>query len=197
VLFGGAFGASDTPVNTVGTAADEILIGGIGDDILTGGGGADVFHAGAGNDTLTASDFTFAKADGGSGVDTLVLEGSGVTFDFTTLADSKTESIEVVDFTGSGNNTLKLGLTDAINLSDELNFDFSGVVDAPKAVVIEGDAGDTLELAPDARGAWTLQASNVNLDGSASGTYDIWSFQVGPDHFVKLAVDEDIGVTLL
>jgi hypothetical protein len=197
VLFGAAFGASDTPVNTTGTAGDDILMGGVGDDTLTGGGGADVLRSGAGDDTLTVSDLNFRLADGGSGTDTLVLEGSGASFDFTALADSKTESIETVDFTGSGDNTLKLGVTDAINLSDELNFDFSSVVDAPKAVVIEGDAGDTLELAPDARGAWTLQASDVNLDGSASGPYDIWSFQVSSDHYIKLAVDHDVGVTLL
>jgi VCBS repeat-containing protein len=197
VLFGAAFGASDTPVNTAGTTGGEILIGALGDDILTGNGGADVFHAGAGDDTLTVSDLNFHLADGGSGVDTLVLDGSGVTFDFTTLPDTKTQGIEVVDFTGSGNNTLKLALTDAINLSDELNFDFSGVVDAPKAVVVEGDTGDTLELAPDARGAWTLQASDVNLDGSPAGNYDIWSFQASGDHYIKLAVDHDVGVTLL
>lgn len=77
VLFGGAFGASDTPVTTTGTAAAEIFIGGRGNDSLSGGGGADVFRSGAGDDQLTISDLTFRAIDGGLGTDVLRLMGSG------------------------------------------------------------------------------------------------------------------------
>ena len=52
------------------------------------------------------------------GTDQLVLDGAGATFDFTTLADNKVQSIEAIDFAGSGNNTLKLGLMDAIEAFD-------------------------------------------------------------------------------
>jgi len=152
VVFGAPFGAGSAPVNTTGTGAAEMFIGGVGNDHLTGGGGADVFHGGAGNDTITASDFAFRLVDGGSGVDTLVLQGADATFDFTALADTKVQSIEAIDFTGTGNNTLKFGLTDTLNLSEVPNFDFTGLGPAPKAVVIDGDIGDTLQLALDARG---------------------------------------------
>jgi hypothetical protein len=77
VVFGGAFGTSGSPVATTGTAAAEILMGGRGGDELTGGGGGDVFHAGAGNDRLTVKDLSFRQADGGAGIDTLVLGGAG------------------------------------------------------------------------------------------------------------------------
>jgi len=135
--------------------------------------------------------------DGGSGVDSLALLGSGATFDFTGLADSKVQNIETIDVTGSGNNTLKLGLTDALNLSGELRLDFTGGGSAPKALVVDGDAGDTLQLGPDSRGAWTSIASDLNLDGSAGGAYDLWVFDAGGQNFIKLAVDADVDVTLL
>jgi hypothetical protein len=197
VLFGGAFGGSTAPVNSTGTAAAEIFIGGQGDDDLSGGGGPDVFHAGAGNDRITVADLAFQLVDGGSGNDTLVLLGSGVTFDFTALADNRVQSIETIDFTGTGNNTLKLGVTDALNLSEIPNFDFTGLPVTPKAVVIEGDTGDTLQLGADARGVWTLSASDVGLDGAAGGDYDVWVFDAGGTDYIKLAVDAQVSVTLL
>ena len=59
-----------TPVNLVGTAADDVLIGGGADDILDGGAGNDVLAGGAGDDTLTGGDghdrFIF---DSTSGID--------------------------------------------------------------------------------------------------------------------------------
>ena len=73
VLFGGAFGHSTAPVTTTGTAAAEILMGGVGDDTLSGGGGVDSIRGGAGNDTLSVGDSTFRSIDGGSGVDVLAL----------------------------------------------------------------------------------------------------------------------------
>ena len=193
VMFAGTAGA-DT---LTGTAAAETFVGGQGNDTLIGSGGADAFQGGAGDDTITVADFLFGKVDGGSGTDKLVLQGSGATFDFTALADNKVQSIEAIDFTGSGNNTLKLGLTDALNLSEEPNFDFTGLGSAPKAVVIDGNAGDTLQLGPDARGTWTQVASDVNLDGTAGGLYDVWTFDTGATDFIKLAVSANVGVDLL
>ena len=123
-----------------------------------------------------------------------MLQGAGATFDFTALADNKVQSIEAIDFTGSGNNTLTLGLTDALNLSEVPNFDFTGLGPAPKALVIDGNPGDTLQLGADARGAWTHVDSDVNLDGTAGGLYDVWTFDAGATDFIKLAVNTDVGV---
>ena len=50
--------------------------GGLGNDGLKGGGGADSFHGGAGDDTLQVSTLDFSLADGGTGIDTLKLDGS-------------------------------------------------------------------------------------------------------------------------
>ena len=61
------------------------------------------------------------RIDGGSGIDKIVLSGTGLTFDLTQVANqagsnpdggSRIDSIEKIDLTGSGNNTLKLGLED-------------------------------------------------------------------------------------
>jgi hypothetical protein len=88
-------------------------------------------------------------------------------------------------------------LTDALNLSDTPNFDFTGVAAAPKAIVIEGDTGDILLLGPDARGAWTPAASDVGLNGAAGGDYDVWVFNAGGTEYIKLAVDAHVNVMLV
>jgi VCBS repeat-containing protein len=195
VVFGAAFGASTDPVNTSGGVGAEILIGALGDDTLSGGGGADVIRGGKGDDTITVPDFNFRSIDGGNGDDTLVLTGSGATFDFTTLANTKVQSIEAIDFAGSGDNTLTLGYLDAIGLSDFANSDFTGVIDAPKAIVIDADAGDILQLAGDLRGAWVQHGDNVGLDGNGSG-YDVYSFDVGGARLVKIAITDGVTVQI-
>jgi hypothetical protein len=46
--------------------------------------------------------------DGGGGIDTLKLEGAGLTLDLTKISNRRIQNIEVIDITGSGNNILKL-----------------------------------------------------------------------------------------
>jgi hypothetical protein len=48
--------------------------------------------------------------DGGGGTDTLKLEGAGLTLDLTKISDRHIQDIEVIDITGSGDNTLKLNV---------------------------------------------------------------------------------------
>ena len=103
-----------------GTAADENFVGGLGDDVLEGGGGADSFHGGAGDDTIQVSTLDFSLADGGNGIDTLKLDGSGLALDLTALPEGRTRSIERIDITDAGNNTLTLSVRDVLDLSDEL-----------------------------------------------------------------------------
>lgn len=145
--------------------------------------------------TRSPPNLNFRLVDGGNGDDTLVLTGSGATFDFTTLANTKVQSIEEIDFSGSSNNTLKLGYLDAIDLSDQPHSDFTGGVSAPKAIVIDANIGDTLQLASDPRGVWVQHGNNVGLDGAGTG-YDIFSFDVGGAHLVKIAITDGVTVQL-
>ena len=163
VVFGGAFGASGSPVTTTGTAAAEILIGGLGADTLTGGGGADVIRSGAGNDILSVSDVSFARIDGGSGTDTLALDGSGLTLDLTDrIKAAKIDGIERIDLTGSGNNTLTL---DQLAVFNETPASGGGT----HILTVEGNTGDGVTFTE-------AQWANVGTFTDASGTFDRYVF---------------------
>ncbi|CAB5504119.1 hypothetical protein AZO1586I_1238, partial [Bathymodiolus thermophilus thioautotrophic gill symbiont] len=62
-----------------------------------------------------------ARVDGGGGIDTLKLQGAGLTLDLTKISDRRIQDIEVIDITGSGNNTLKLNLDDLLHASSSTN----------------------------------------------------------------------------
>jgi hypothetical protein len=48
-----------------------------------------------------------ARVDGGGGIDVLQLEGADLTLDLTKISDRRIQDIEVIDITGSGDNTLR------------------------------------------------------------------------------------------
>ena len=199
VLFGGAFGGSTAPVTTTGTTSAEILIGGAGDDTLSGGGGADVIRGGAGDDMLTVASLAFRSVDGGSGSDTLVLTGSGQSFNFTALANTKVTGIETIDITGSGNNSLTLAFADVAAMTDGDSFTFPAA-NSHHALVVKGNAGDTLTLQnydPDGPGGlnaatWTQVAADVGLDGSPAGPYDLYDLVRDGTVLASVAMDSDM-----
>ena len=66
--------AVTTALSVIGSAVANTIVTGSGDDIIDAGGGADTVNAGAGNDTVTYHG-TEAVIDGGTGVNTLLLQG--------------------------------------------------------------------------------------------------------------------------
>ena len=92
---------------TVGGDGDDLMLGGTGNDILNGGGGADVLIGGSGNDILVIDDSSFSHLDGGTGIDTLRLGVAG-NLDLSAIANSRLESIEVIDLSNDGGNSTNL-----------------------------------------------------------------------------------------
>ncbi|CAN7250637.1 hypothetical protein [Aminobacter aminovorans] len=175
VVLGGAFGRDSTPVTTTGTAAAEILIGGLGNDTLTSGGGADILRGGAGNDVLGVSGTGFADIDGGAGIDTLRLDGSGDMFDFSVILPAKVTSIEMIDLAGTGNNNLVLGARDLFDLSDDTLGGFT-------RLTVHGDAGDSVS---------TLETGWTNV---GTTTIDDDTFTIFENGQAQLIVDTDINI---
>ena len=141
VVFGGDFTATVTQNGTsgadtlTGTGADDDLVGGQGNDTLIGAGGTDVLLGGAGNDTLSVADLTFRRVDGGLGMDTLALSGSGMSLNLARINDTQLTGIEAIDLTGSGNNTLILSKLEVLNISGSTN-----------TLTVEGNAGDSVSF---------------------------------------------------
>ena len=87
----GAGNASDNQI--VGNSADNVLEGGAGNDTIDiSAGGTDIVVAGEGDDVIIAAGAFAAtdRIDGGTGTDTLVLDGNystGVVFDAATLVN--------------------------------------------------------------------------------------------------------------
>jgi hypothetical protein len=157
-----------TAVNDIltGSAADESMVGGRGNDILDSNGGADVLYGGAGNDSFLVDDPGFFRLDGGSGEDTLEMDGD---LDLTSIANNKVENIEAIDITGSGDNELSLGLHDVLDCTDGDN-----------ELKILGDSGDSVSLTD---GTWTHTGTSDGFDTYTCST-------------ASLLVDSDIDLTL-
>ena len=126
VIYGGNFTNEVTHLGTSnadslsGTNLANVLVGGGGGDSLVGNGGADVIRGGSGGDELKVSDLTFLRLDGGSGLDTLVLDAEGHDLDLTTTPNTKITSIEMIDINGTGANTITLNLGDVLDISDSV-----------------------------------------------------------------------------
>ena len=186
VLFGGAFGAGTTPVVTTGTSDPDILIGGLGNDTLTGGGGADVIRSGAGNDIIGVSDTSFARIDGGTGIDTLRIDGSGITLDLTQILPSVITDIERIDLTGSGANSLKLSQLDVFDLTTERT-------DGTAVISVTGNAGDGVTFAD-------VGWSNVGSVTEGSLTFDRYALgnaEVRIQQGLAVHIDSNIELSSL
>jgi hypothetical protein len=105
-----------------------VILGAPGDDALLGNGGIDVLNGGADDDTLALLDPAFlegfdtggGRMVGGTGSDTLRLDGTGVDLDLGAIPDPRVQGIENVDLHGGGN-TLALDAHAILNMDDASN----------------------------------------------------------------------------
>ncbi|WP_193099387.1 Ig-like domain-containing protein [Burkholderia sp. Z1] len=137
------------------------------------------YHGGSSDDVFSVSDVRYfdgvgAGVHGGAGTDTLKLTGSGQTLDVSKLLSvnghDKLSSIEIIDITGTGNNTLKLSMRDVLELGHEDVFR----TDGHTQMMVKGNAGDRVELAGMSDldgGNWTNQGM-VAVDGMAYIAYE-------------------------
>jgi hypothetical protein len=98
------------------------------------------------DNTFTLADVTnlndtSSSVHGGGGIDTLQLTGGGQTLDLGAIAGSL-QSIEIIDLTGTGNNTLNLSLSDVLELGESSLFS----TDETVQMLIKGNAGDVVNL---------------------------------------------------
>jgi hypothetical protein len=175
------------PLN--GTSGNNQLVAGDGNDTLTGNGGADVLYGGRGDDkivvnadnvaklSLSGTSQAIARIDGGSGIDTLELDGAGIVLDLSLVSSAALQNIEKIDLTGSGNNTLRLSLTDMLQGFDESNvFNSSNTTSGLAAKVtrnqlmVDGDTGDKVVLTDLA--SWTAAGTNVVANGETYVVYN-------------------------
>ncbi|TNC93780.1 MAG: FG-GAP repeat-containing protein, partial [Rhodocyclaceae bacterium] len=179
----------------MGTFGGETIVGGAGNDILVGNGGSDVLLGGAGNDrfeidlanigTLGSSIIAgnYARIDGGSGIDTLAIVGAGVTVDMGLIRNqdgagpssaSQLESVERIELTGFGNNTLILSARDVIDMVGMNLFNdgngwagLGGTVQRHQ-LVVDGNAGDAINTTD----SWINTGISVSNGGHTYAVYN-------------------------
>ncbi|HEX4918605.1 MAG TPA: Ig-like domain-containing protein, partial [Limnobacter sp.] len=94
------------------------------------------------------------------------------------------DSVEVIDLTGTGNNTLRLNVQDVLDMGSFNTFEATG----RKQLKIEGNTGDSMVLVDG--GNWT-QTSQVQLNGTTYNTYQ------HNTSLVTVYVAEDVGIVIL
>ena len=127
----------------VGTNQAEIMDGGAGDDILVGLSGADTLRGGSGNDTIVF-DINDITIDGGQDNDTLIINSANI------LASSDFDQVinfETLDMTNDIAQTLSIGLSDVISITDSNN-----------ELFINGDSNDTVNISGMTKSAISDQA---------------------------------------
>ena len=139
----------------------SVLAGTDNDDSLIGGAGAGVINGRGGDDLIGISDRSFDQISGGSGEDTLRLDGT-FNLDLTAIDDTRIQGIEIVDLNGGGN-SLTLEVSDLQNISDSEN-----------SLTVLGTA---------------LDAVNANLPGFSTNSAD--GFTTYTDGTSSLVVDDN------
>ncbi len=169
---------------TRGIALADTLIGNAGHDILTGDGGRDVLIGGAGNDLMKVADANFFKLDGGTGIDTVELT-AGMTIDFTALANTRVEGIEVLKL-GAGDQVLTLNAFDVLNMTGDLNTAVNDVNYQKGHVLVIDSEGGNDDVTLNTGWNSTAVATGVSVSGS-TGTFSV--YQHGTDNIYAVIDD--------
>ncbi|MGO4396168.1 Ig-like domain-containing protein, partial [Variovorax sp. M-6] len=171
----------------VGTGGVDFLAGGLGNDTISQIGTKDVALGGAGNDTIRIIGTDFMNVDGGVGIDTLVMDGKGMSLDLTALK-SKVKGFEHFDLGSDGGNTLAVQMSDIARLGKTNVL----VSDGKTQLVVHGDATGQVNLvnAGAAADRWT-DAGTKTVDGSV---YHAYTNVAGTS---ELLVEDRVHVTIL
>ncbi len=169
-------GAAGANVNTRDNAGEAyVLFGGpaglstetvAGNDVLSDDDNDGVVIAGPGDDVLNIDSFDdtdLLRFDGGTGTDTLRLNGAGLDLDLSTLRDTRLSSIERIDLSGNGDNFLTLTRLDLLNLSEVR-------IDGRAELRVDGNAGDRVTVPADDDG-W-VRGDDQTIEGN---TYTVFN----------------------
>lgn len=166
--------ANISSISVFGSHHNDVLEGGLvdaslyglkGDDTLKGGSGTDILEGGEGNDLLK-----YGAGDtirGGDGYDMLLLDTDLV------LSTETIETIEEIDMSGNGNETLTLTAADVLAVTDSEN-----------DLVISGDAGDSVS----STGQSWVQGADTYIENDVYNVYTSGS--------ATLFIDEDLNLTI-
>ena len=178
IVYGGATGTESlVPVTAQGTAAADNFTGNAGDDSFTDIATNDVVRGGAGNDTISITALDFAAIDGGTGQDTLVLDGAGLALDLTGPGNAGVDSVEVFDLSGTGANSLVLDAQAVFDVTEER-------AGGAASLDVLGDADDRIDLS----------GSSFALTGTAAE--DGVTYNVYRDGNTEVRIENGVMVTL-